>query len=551
MQEVVKQRVSAYSMKMRLYPSAKQREAMDKVFRALHIAYNITFHEVFQKNPLVCTEPKEDGAVWPAFGKMVKKTWCDWLREKNPAVNDAPATSLMNQNGLFLNDGKRAWEMGMQSRPINPAARRDFHFYSISKPRSSFFVQIPPKDLKPSPDNDKVAWIRIPKVGKMKARGFNRKLWFGENGQYTYAKTPLNKLPPKLSVRVSKDACGDYYVSITFSEGTKKDREVYLETCRVGSQEPIGIDVGVKDVAVLSNGQKIENRHYLAKKQQTLSRLNRKLSRQWGPANMAYRDYNKAIRQENRTAEPDAQQKLAEPSNRYLQSKRKKALIERRVARQRNTYYHQQTAAVVAQSSMIAMETLLVTNMKRNHKLAHALGDAAMSDFLSKLRYKAERFRIPIYCVGTFEPTSQLCSLCGEKNPLVKNLSIRQWVCPKCGTPHDRDVNAAINILRIAQLNMGKADELVKEPPAEKSPPRAERKPRRSVPIQEMPEIMIVFSKELTRRNDPRYVVKDAKTNRILDDAQGAGYKTVSRARNCYKAKKRWAEKAAAQPHGE
>lgn len=535
-------------MKMRLYPSAAQRQKMDKICRALHIAYNITFHEVFQKNPMVCTEPKEDGSVWPDFRKMADQKWRHWLIDQNPAVEDAPAESLEKNYGLFKADAERAWKTGMQNRPIDKCSRQEFRFYNANKPRNSFFVQVESKNLIPSPDNDKVAWIKIPKVGKMKARGFNRKLWFGENGQYTYAKTPLKELPPKLSVRVSKDACGDYYVSITFSEGTKKDREVYLETCRVGSQEPIGIDVGVKDVAVLSNGQKIENRHYLAKKQQTLSRLNRKLSRQWGPANMAYRDYNKAIRQENRTAEPDAQQKLAEPSNRYLQSKRKKALIERRVARQRNTYYHQQTAAVVAQSSMIAMETLLVTNMKRNHKLAHALGDAAMSDFLAKLRYKAERFRIPIYCVGTFEPTSQLCSICGEKNPLVKNLSIRHWVCPNCGTQHDRDVNAAKNILRLAQLNGDKVDERVKAPPEEKSPSRTERRPRRSASIPEMPEVTIVFSKELTRRNDPRYVVKDAKTNRILDDAQGAGYKTVSRARNCYKAKKRWAEKAAAQP---
>ncbi len=548
MQEVVKQKIPHYAMKMRLYPSAAQRQQMDRICHALHIAYNITFHEVFQKNPMVCTEPKEDGSVWPAFNKMVKKEWRRWLINQNPAVKEAPAESLMNNNGLFKIDAMRAWETGMQNKPVDKCSRQEFHFYNANKPRNSFFVQVVPKNLFPSPDNEKVAWIKIPKVGRMKLRGFNRKLRFGENGQYTFEQAPPELLPKQLSVRVSKDTCGDYYATITFSEGNKKDRDLYLETRCLQSREPVGVDVGIKDVAVLSTGQKIENKHFLEQKQRTLSKLNRKLSRQWGPANMAYRDYNKAIRQENRTAEADAQQKPAEPSNRYQKNKRKKALIERRVARQRNTYYHQQTAAVVAQSSMIAMETLLVTNMKRNHKLAHALNDAAMSDFLAKLRYKAERYRIPIYCVGTFEPTSQLCSICGEKNPLVKNLSIRHWVCPNCGTQHDRDVNAAKNILRLAQLNGDRADEPVKEPPEEKSPSRAERKPRRSAPIPEMPEVTIVFSKELTRRNDPRYVVKDAKTNRILDDAQGAGYKTVSRARNCYKAKKRWAEKAAAQP---
>lgn len=543
MREMTKQKISTYSMKLRLYPSEEQKAAIDKIFHALHVAYNITFHQVFLKNPAVCTEPNKDGAVWPSYKKMATSAWREFLISENPVVGFAPSASLITNNGLFLIDAKRAWETGMHNIPIDSNKRKDFRFYSSQKPRRSFLVQINPKNLIPSQDNEKVAWIKIPKVGKIKARGFNRKLWFGENGQYTYTEAlQTGELPTGLSVRVSKDTCGDYFVSLTFSEGKNKDRSLFLETPVAESKEPVGIDVGIKEVAILSTGQKIENKHFKRKKQRALSALNRELSRRWGPANLAYRDYNRAVRQENRTVSEEQKKPLAQPSKCYLRSQRKKALIERKIARRRDTYYHQQTAAMVRQSSMIATESLLVSNLMKNHKLAYALADAAMSDFLAKLRYKAERHQVPVRCIGTFEPSSQLCSVCGEQNPRVKNLSVRVWTCPNCGARHDRDINAAKNILQIAITKGGVPDKVTRDKGDEKT--AAGKKPRRKEVgiLPDKPEIVVVFSRELTRHNDPRYVIKNAKTNVIIDDAQGVGYRSASNARNCYKAKLRWTE---------
>lgn len=537
-----KQKISTYSMKMRLYPSKEQQACIDKIFRAIHIAYNITFHEVFMKNPAVCTEPNKDGAVWPDYRKMSKSTWRQFLISQNPLVEFAPAASLLTNNGLFLNDAKRAWETGMHNIPVDPYKRKDFRFYNANKPRRSFLVQIPTKNLITSESNGKVAHIKIPKVGKIKARGFNRKLFFGDNGQHNFEEAlAAGEITDALTVRVSKDTCGAYYISVTFSDGKKHDRDLYLAAPDMQNAEPIGIDVGIKDIAILSNGTKIENKHFKHKKQRTLNRISKQLSRRWGPSNMAYRDYNKSIRQDNKSLPEDQQKPLAQPSKGYLHSQRKKALIERKIARQRETYYHQQTAAIIRQNSMIATESLLVSNLMRNHRLAYALSDAAMSDFLSKLRYKADRYEIPVLCIGMFEPSSQLCSVCGEQNPRVKNLSVREWTCPNCGTKHDRDVNAAKNILKIALDNGGIADKVIKDTDGEKkTKPKQKRQKKDASFLPNHPEIVVAFSKELTGHNDPRYVIKNTTTNEIIDDAQGAGYRTATKARNCYKAKIRW-----------
>lgn len=540
MAEMIKEKLSDYTMKMRIYPSKSEAKQIDDAFHALQLAYNMTFHEVFLKNPEITTVGK-DGSLWPDFKKMAKATWTNHLKEMNPAISLAPAAAITTNNGLFLHDAKKAWETGMHDLPIEKANRKDFSFYNSKKPRRSFMFQMNPKSLKPSPDNPKVAFISLLRIGKrgkmIKARGFNRKIWFGENGEHTYEEAvAANELPKTLSVRVSKDACNNYYVSITISKGCNAYREVPVRT----EAEPIGIDVGIKDIAILSDGTKYENIHFRQNKLKALKAMNRKLSRRWGPANPAFRDYNGNVRSENRKCDLENQLPLATPSSGYLKIQNDKAKLELKIANRRNTYYHQNTAEIVNRASLIAVETLRVKNMKRNHKLAFALDDAAMSSFISKLKYKAAWRGVELVPIGTFEPSSQLCSNCGESNPAVKDLSIRLWTCPKCGAKHDRDINAAKNILRIAQ-EKGGVDDKVEKSNVE-SPPRRKKQQiiKRGKDIHifdDKPNIVIRFSKELTAINDPRYIIVDTETDKILDDAQGFGFRSACNAKNSYKSK--------------
>jgi len=108
MRKTIMQEISTFSMKVRIYPSAEQKDKIDAILRALHIAYNITFHHVFLKDPMVCSEPNADGAVWPDYRKMCKKEWRAYLISQNPAVEIAPAISLMGNYGIFNSDAKRA-----------------------------------------------------------------------------------------------------------------------------------------------------------------------------------------------------------------------------------------------------------------------------------------------------------------------------------------------------------------------------------------------------------------------------------------------------------
>lgn len=560
-------RLENYAMKMRLYPSPAQKEQLDKMFWALRLAYNMTFHEVFQQNPAVCGEPDENGNVWPSYKKMANKAWRKTLIDQNPAIADAPAAAITTNNGLFLSDGQKAWKTGMHNLPANKADRKDFRFYSASKPRRSFLVQIRPGHIVPSDTNPKVARIKLPKIdGAIKARGFNRKIWFGPDGKHTYEEAlAAHELSNDLTVRVSKDTCGDYFICVTFSQGKVKDDqptwEFYQEVRVSPTPEPVGLDVGVKDIAILNTGTKYENKQFKRNRTATLKKMSRQLSRRWGPANSAFRDYNKNIRAENRALE-EAQQdpgssgvgpeapvlkSVAQPSRRYLTIQKNRAKLERKIARRRDTYYHQITAEVVGKSSLLAVETLRVKNMLQNHRLAFALSDAAMSDFISKLKYKAHRVQVPLVAIGTFQPSSQTCSVCGSINPAVKNLSIRAWTCSSCGTRHNRDINAAKNILAIAQNMLEKKVPFADEALPDEKPPgapakKAARKPRDAV-FPDHPDLVIRFSKELTRLNDPRYVIVNKTTNQIVDNAQGAGYRSAAKAKNCYKAKLAWSSK--------
>lgn len=134
-------------------------------------------------------------------------------------------------------------------------------------------------------------------------------------------------------------------------------------------------------------------------------------------------------------------------SNNYFKYKIKVAKFQEHIKNQRLDYLHKLSIRLVKEYDIICTETLKVRNMIKNHKVAKSFQDTSLSEFVRQLEYKAKWYGKVISKIDTFYPSSQLCSNCGYKNSEIKNLEVRKWTCPECGEHHDRDVNAAINIL--------------------------------------------------------------------------------------------------------
>ncbi|MDD3077386.1 MAG: IS200/IS605 family element RNA-guided endonuclease TnpB [Proteiniphilum sp.] len=216
---------------------------------------------------------------------------------------------------------------------------------------------------------------------------------------------------------VSKSYTGKYYISILVEDGKE------LPTNGTFSESTtIGIDLGIKDFAVFSTGEKIENPKYLKNSIKRLKVLQKRVSR----------------KQKGSKNREKAKQRLA--------------VLHEKISNQRNDFQHKLSSRLISENQAIAVETLNVKGMQKNHHLAQAIGDSAWSSFVTKLEYKAKWLGKTVLRIGQFEPSSKICHVCGyHKSDLT--LKDREWICPDCKTVLDRDVNAAINIKKFALMD--------------------------------------------------------------------------------------------------
>ena len=179
----------------------------------------------------------------------------------------------------------------------------------------------------------------------------------------------------------------------------------------------VGIDLGIKDLLITSDGDKFENPKTLYKYEKKLAKEQRKL----------------------------AKKKIS--SNNRNKQRIKVAKIYEKITNIREDYLHKISHKLIQDNQLIVSENLKISNMVKNHNLAKSILDCSWYELTRQLEYKAEWNGRKYVKIDTYFPSSQTCNVCGYKNSDTKDLSVREWDCPKCHTHHDRDVNAAINIL--------------------------------------------------------------------------------------------------------
>jgi putative transposase len=357
--------------KYRLYPTKAQEMLINKHIGACRWTYNYAL----EKKTKAYTQDKTKLSrfqIQADLPELKKSEETEWLKEVNSQSLQA---ALEHMDNAFV------------------------HFFREKKGFPKFKSKHYSKQSFSIPQNTKVDWdnkrISVPKI---------------KNIKFVLDRKPEGVIK---SSTISRTPTGKYFISILVDSGLP-----FPEKHLIKPETTIGIDLGIKDFLITSNGDKIENPKYLKKHLYRLKKLQRRAS------------------------------KKQKRSNNRKKANLKVSKLHEHIHNVRTNFLHKLSTKLIRENQTICLEDLNVEGMLRNHKLAQSISDCSWSRFVEFLEYKAAWYGSNIVRIGRLEPSSKMCSVCGWiKNELT--LGIREWECEKCHTIHDRDKNASTNIRNI------------------------------------------------------------------------------------------------------
>lgn len=366
------------AVKVRLYPTKQQEQTINRVFGSCRVVYNHALdRKITQYKEYNISENRTTLSYW-FHHELLNNTNFEYLKEQNTKVLKQAIMDMLNAYKCFYE--QHTGYPKFKSKHNNKQSCR-FPIDAISK------------------RNDYTTYkLSLANIKNIKFRCNTKYVEYLQKNKANIRQATLTKLP-----------CGEYYLSILV-DGDLTHKGVQ------NTDNYIGIDLGVKDFVITSEGKVFNNLHFKKNETNKLKRLQKHLSRK------------------------------VKGSNNRNKARIKLAKVYKKINDKKQYYLHQVSNTLINENQVICMENLNVKGMLKNHKLAESISEMNFGEFKRILDYKARWYNRKLVFVDRYYPSSKTCSCCGFK---YKGLTLneREWTCPECNTKHNRDINAAVNIL--------------------------------------------------------------------------------------------------------